>query len=133
MGVADNFTAGIYGNISGWGLVMNVNTGNVGIGTLNPTSKLSVNGDIRTKEVVVETGWADYVFDKKYKLIPLSDVEKFIQQNRHLPGIPSAGEIQKNGLSVGEMQTKMMQKIEELTLYIIELEKQVTELKENKK
>jgi hypothetical protein len=129
MGIADDFTTGFYGNVSGWGLIMNTNTGNVGIGTLNPTYKLSVNGDIRTKEVVVETGWADYVFDKKYKLIPLAEVEDYIRQNKHLPGIPSAKEVNEKGLHVGDIQKKMMEKIEELTLYIIELKKEVSALK----
>lgn len=102
--------------------------GNVGIGTANPTYKLSVNGNIRSKEVVVETGWADYVFDKKYKLKPLEQVEDFIEQNKHLAGIPSAEEIEKNGLQLGDTQKKMMEKIEELTLYVIELNKQIKEL-----
>lgn len=103
-------------------------TGNVGIGTDNPTYKLSVLGNIRSNEVVVETGWADYVFNEKYVLKPLSEIEKFIQLNKHLPGIPSALEIQKNGLPVGETQKMMMEKIEELTLYIIQLNKRIEEL-----
>ena len=103
--------------------------GNVGIGTTaNPSYKLSVNGNIRSKEVVVEIGWADYVFNKKYKLKPLIEVEKFIEQNKHLPGIPSAAEVEKNGLNLGDIQKKMMEKIEELTLYIIQLNKRIEEL-----
>ena len=102
--------------------------GNVGIGTANPTYKLSVNGNIRSKEVVVETGWADYVFNNNYQLKPLQEVEKFIEDNKHLPGIPSAEEIEKNGLQLGDTQKKMMEKIEELTLYVIELNKQIKEL-----
>ena len=105
--------------------------GNVGIGTANPTYKLSVNGNIRSKEVVVETGWADYVFDKKYKLKSLEQVEDFIEQNKHLAGIPSAQEIEKNGLQLGDTQKRMMEKIEELTLYVIELNKHIKDL-ENK-
>ena len=107
-------------------------TGNVGIGTDNPTYKLSVLGNIRSNEVVVETGWADYVFDKNYLLKPLSDVEEFIQRNKHLPGIPSAAEIQKNGLHLGDTQKKMMEKIEELTLYVIDLKKEIELLKSKK-
>ena len=103
-------------------------TGNVGIGTDNPTYKLSVLGNIRSNEVVVETGWADYVFDEKYKLPLLSDVEKFIQLNKHLPNIPTAAEIKKNGLSLGDTQKKMMEKIEELTLYMIEANKKIERL-----
>ncbi len=132
MGIADAVTTGFYGNVSGWGLIMNTNTGNVGIGTLNPTYKLSVNGNIRSKEVVVETGWADYVFDKKYKLKSLEEVEKFIEQNKHLPGIPSAEEIEKNGLQLGDTQKRMMEKIEELILYTIALKKEIDILKAKK-
>ncbi len=102
--------------------------GNVGIGTDNPTYKLSVLGNIRATEVVVETGWADYVFNNKYKLKPLNEVEEFIKQNNHLPGIPSAAEVEKNGLHLGDTQKKMMEKIEELTLYIIQLNKRIKEL-----
>jgi len=102
---------------------------NVGIGTTNPTYKLSVNGNIRSKEVVVETGWADYVFNKKYKLLPLEDVEKFIEQNNHLPNIPSAKEVEENGLHLGDTQKRMMEKIEELTLYIIQQQKEIDQLK----
>jgi hypothetical protein len=119
-----------YGAIAGYQNCMYIKqNGNIGIGTTNPTYKLAVNGTIRTKEVIVETGWADYVFEKDYKLPSLKEVEQFIKKNKHLPEIPSAQEIQKNGLSVGEIQTKMMQKIEELTLYVIELQKQIDELK----
>jgi hypothetical protein len=103
--------------------------GKMGIGTVNSLYKFSVNGTIRSTEVIVENGWADYVFDKKYKLKPLEDVEKFIEQNRHLPGIPSAAEIEKNGLKLGDTQKKMMEKIEELTLYIIAINKEIVELK----
>jgi len=130
MGIADAVTTGFYGNVSGWGLIMNTNTGNVGIGTLNPTYKLSVNGDIRTKEVVVETGWADYVFGEKYQLKSLPEVEKFIRQNNHLPNIPSAKEVEANGLHVGDVQKRMMEKIEELTLYMIDANKKIERLEQ---
>jgi hypothetical protein len=102
------------------------NLGNVGIGTSTPASsyKLSVNGKIRAKEVVVETNWSDFVFAEDYKLMPLDELEKSIKQNRHLPGIPSEKEVAENGVSLGEMQAKLLQKIEELTLYVIELKKE---------
>lgn len=101
----------------------------VGIGTTSPQYTLSVNGTIQAKEVRVETGWSDFVFEKSYKLRSLNDVEKYINQNHHLPEIPSASDIQKNGLAVADVQTKMMQKIEELTLYIIQLQKEIDALK----
>ncbi len=107
-------------------------TGNVGIGTDNPTYKLSVNGNIRSKEVVVEIGWADYVFDKEYKLRSLPEVENYIREHNHLPGIPSAKEIETNGLQLGDTQKRMMEKIEELTLYIIEMKKEIEILKKDK-
>ena len=100
-------------------------TGNVGIGTNNPTYKLSVLGNVRCTEAVVETGWSDYVFDESYKLKSLDEVEKFIQQNKHLPNIPSAAEVEKNGLQLGDTQKRMMEKIEELTLYMIEANEQI--------
>ncbi|MGG9962865.1 DUF7151 family protein [Ferruginibacter sp. SUN106] len=106
-------------------------TGNVGIGTDNPTYKLSVVGNIRAYELVVENNWADYVFDKKYKLLPLTEVEKFIQQNKHLPNIPSAKDVEEKGLHVGDIQKRMMEKIEELTLYIIQQQKEIDALKKN--
>lgn len=126
-------TASIWYSNTNFSLMPNGSGGNVGIGTLNPAYPLSVNGTIQSKEVRVETGWADFVFDEHYELPSLDSVEIFTKQNKHLPGIPSAEEIKKNGLAVGELQTKMMQKIEELTLYTIELKKEINELKASKK
>jgi hypothetical protein len=81
----------------------------------------AVNGTIRAKEVRVEnTGWGDYVFAPDYKLLSLGEVAQHIAQNRHLPGIPSAAEIEKNGMGVSDMVAKQMVKIEELTLYAIQ-------------
>jgi hypothetical protein len=107
-------------------IVRFASTGNVGIGTTNPTNKLEVNGTIRTKEVIVETtGWSDYVFAPNYRLAPLSEVEAHIQAKGTLPGIPSAAEVAEHGVSVGDMQAKLLAKIEELMLHQIELSKQV--------
>ena len=105
--------------------------GNVGIGTPNPDEKLTVNGVIHAKEVKVDLNGplADFVFKPEYKLMPLAQVEQFIKGNNHLPQMPSAEEVSKNGLSMGEMQNKLLQKVEEQTLYIIELNKQVQTLK----
>ena len=114
--------------------------GNVGIGTTNPQSKLAVNGTISTKEVIVTlTGWSDFVFDTDYKLLSLHELEQFIKENKHLPEIPSAKEVEENGIHLGEMQAKFLQKIEELTLHAIEQQKLIEELQkrlselENKK
>jgi hypothetical protein len=107
--------------------------GVVGIGTLTPDPyyKLSVNGSVRAKEIRVNTGWADFVFERDYKLRSLTEVEYYIQKHKHLPEIPSAAEVEESGVALGEMQSKVLQKIEELTLYIIELNKRVEKL-ENK-
>jgi hypothetical protein len=102
--------------------------GRVGIGTINPTQKLSVNGTVRAKEVIVDSGWSDFVFDESYKLKALSETEAFIKAEKHLPGIPSAHEIAEHGVSVGEMQAKLLAKIEELTLHQIEEEKRIARL-----
>lgn len=86
---------------------------------------LTVNGTIHAREIKIDlnTNLADYVFNSDYELMPLPEVEKFVKENKHLPEIPSAAEVKENGLSVGEMQNKLLQKIEELTLYVIELQK----------
>ncbi len=111
-------------------ITINPYGGTVGIGTTNPDPfyKLSVNGKIRAKEIRVNTGWADYVFAKNYRLKPLAEVERFIKKNQHLPGIAPASKLQKEGVDISAMQTKMMEKIEELTLYLIEANKKIEAL-----
>ncbi|MFJ1288321.1 hypothetical protein, partial [Acinetobacter baumannii] len=85
---------------------------------------LSVNGNIKTQKLIVtQTGWSDYVFAPGYQLKPLIEVGKFIHENRHLPDIPSEKEVKEKGMDVGENQALLLKKIEELTLYIIELDK----------
>lgn len=85
--------------------------GNVVIGTVNPTEKLSVNGNIRAHEIKVETAnWPDYVFAKNYDLPSLDETEKRIQQNGHLPDIPSAEEVKAIGVDLGEMNAKLLKK-----------------------
>lgn len=101
---------------------------NVGIGTINPDSKLAVNGTIHSKEVKVDMqGWSDFVFKKEYKLPTLEEVEKHIAANGHLQNIPSEDEVLKNGINLGEMNAKLLQKIEELTLYSIQQNKKIEE------
>lgn len=101
-------------------------SGKVGIGYIYPKNELDVNGTVHAKEVKVDlNGWADFVFKKEYQLPSLESVEKHIKEKGHLPSIPSEAEISKNGLSLGENQKLLLQKIEELTLYSIEQNKQL--------
>jgi len=104
--------------------------GNVGIGTASPYYKLDVAGIVRAREVVINlnTG-ADFVFDEDYQLRPLSEVERFITANKHLPEIASESEMIENGVGMAEMQIKLLQKVEELTLYVIQQQKEIEELK----
>ena len=105
-------------------MTVNLSNGNVGIGVTAPVYRLEVCGTIRAKEVRVETGWCDYVFEKDYKLRSIDELEKYINDNKHLPGIAPASEVEKDGLKVAEMNKAMMEKIEELTLYVIQLSKE---------
>ena len=114
-----------------------INTsGYVGIGTENPQHKLDVRGTIRADEILVNTvSGADFVFDKSYNLRPLNELNSYIEENQHLPEIPSAEEMQENGVNMNELQIQLLQKVEELTLYVIQQDKRIKELEEqlNKK
>ncbi|MCO5250327.1 MAG: hypothetical protein M9949_02765 [Candidatus Kapabacteria bacterium] len=108
--------------------------GNVWIsGVENPEARLTVDGTICAKEVRVSLSgapcWPDYVFEDDYKLKSLSELEDFIKTNKHLPGIPNAEEVANNGVELGDMQARLLKKIEELTLYIIELKNENEEIK----
>ncbi|MBT1695595.1 hypothetical protein KK083_01825 [Fulvivirgaceae bacterium PWU4] len=105
--------------------------GNVGIGTASPDAKLAVKGDIHTQEVKVDMDvpGPDYVFEKDYNLLPLSEVEAYINANKHLPEVPSAKEMEANGLNLKEMNLILLKKIEELTLHVIEIKKENEMLK----
>ena len=107
-----------------------INTsGNIGIGTETPQHKLDVRGAIRANEIYVNTvGGADFVFDESYKLRPLSELNEFVKQKQHLPEIPSAAEMQEKGVNINELQIQLLQKVEELTLYIIQQEQRIQEL-----
>ena len=96
---------------------------------------LIVDGTIHAKEVLVDLNapLADFVFHPSYSLMPLHEVEQYVKTNSHLPEIPSAAEVSKNGMSIGEMQNKLLQKIEELTLYVIEQDKKIERLEKRQR
>jgi hypothetical protein len=112
--------------------------GAVGIGTLGPCAnsqapsncKLSVAGAIQAQEVVVNSGWSDYVFAPDYRLAPLAEVANYIDEHHHLPDMPSASEVKDKGVSLGDMQAKLLAKIEELTLHMIQNEERNKALEE---
>ena len=112
------------------------NDGNVGIGTNTPQAKLTVDGNVCAKEVRVSLSgspcWPDYVFAQDYDLMNFSDLKQYIQSNSHLPGVPSAAEVEENGVELGATTEILLQKIEEMTLYILQLEERVQQLENGK-
>lgn len=108
--------------------------GRVGIGVSDPQQKLEVDGTIRAKGVILEaTEWSDFVFAEDYKLPILSEVENHIKEHKHLPDLPSEKQVFEEGINVIEMQAKLLQKIEELTLYVIDQQKEINGLKQELK
>ncbi len=112
-----------------------INSGNVAIGTSDTrvdgtTYKLAVDGSISAKEITITAeNWPDYVFATDYHLETLEEIEAFIKANHHLPGVPSSSEVDARGAQLGEMNTILLRKIEELTLHMIEMNKEVGALK----
>lgn len=112
-------------------LFIKQSNGFVGIGTADPKAKLSVNGDVYARRVrVTPDGWADFVFESSYQLPSLQEVAGYIAVHKHLPEIPSAKEVIEQGLDLGQNQSKLLQKIEEMTLYLIEQHNKLAEQKE---
>jgi hypothetical protein len=107
--------------------------GNVGIGTTSTgVHKLAVEGSIGARKVrVTATDWADYVFEDNYALPSLQELERYVKEHKHLPEIPTAVEVEREGIDLGEMNKKLLQKVEELTLYLIE-ERKVNEAQEER-
>ncbi|WP_443946581.1 hypothetical protein ACJVDH_05580 [Pedobacter sp. AW1-32] len=106
-------------------------SGNVGIGTNSPKEKLSVNGTIGASEIQVRAkDWPDYVFEADYKITSLTDLETYIKQHKHLPDMPGAIEVEKNGFALGEMNKQLLRKVEELTLHLIEKDHELKQQKD---
>ena len=129
MNIVNNSTNPSYGSINFYtnnSAKMSIKpNGFVGIGTTSPDAMLTVKGSIHAREVTIDynNALADFVFAPTYKLMPLHEVETFVKTNSHLPEVPSAKEVSKNGMNMGDMQNKLLQKVEELTLYLIEQQK----------
>lgn len=110
-----------------------IRSGNIFSDNVN-TTNANIDGTLKAREIIVNNhaNWPDYVFGDEYNLRTLEDTEKFIMKNGHLPKIPSVREVEEKGVSIGKMQAKLLEKIEELTLYCIELKKEVNMLKADK-
>jgi hypothetical protein len=120
----------VYSGATGQANLILNGTGNVGIGTLNPNQKLTVNGTIYGKEVKVDLNvpGPDYVFEKDYKLPSLEEIKSYVDQHKHLPEVPSAKEMEQNGINLSEMNMILLKKVEELTLHVLELKMQNDDL-----
>jgi hypothetical protein len=119
-------------NQAGTSIIYGRGDGNIGIGTIYPDAKLAVKGTVHANEVKVDLSvpGPDYVFANNYQLQPLNELKTYIDQHKHLPEVPSAAAMEANGINLGEMNMLLLKKIEELTLYVIEQNKKMIELKE---
>lgn len=139
----DDFEVGLKANVSGWHItngsvtefVTVLSSGNVGIGTVTPSSKLHVNGgDIRVSSgSFIDDGTTlnvpDYVFENDYKLMPIAELKSFIAENKHLPNVPNVADVKANGVNLSQFQMRLLEKVEELTLYTLAQHDQNEELK----
>ncbi len=136
IGMSDNTHLAMWGfGGAGWNFKMNVNDGRISIGkNINPAAgyMLAVDGGIICEELKVQmTPFPDYVFADDYKLRSLEEVENHIREHKRLPGMPAAAVVDNEGMNVGELSTKLVEKVEELTLYILQLQKEIDQLKAN--
>lgn len=132
MGAQSATKVGLYNN--DWRLIVD-NAGKVGIGTISPDEKLTVKGKVHAEEVIIDLSVPapDYVFEQDYTLTPLDEVQAYIAKNKHLPEVPSAKEIEKDGVRVGEMEMLLLKKVEELTLHLIKKDQELKNLEERLK
>jgi hypothetical protein len=134
LGQTDQTSAGSLGiyHSGDWRFIVNSN-GNVGIGTFSPDAKLAVKGTIHAEEVKVDLSvpGPDYVFEKDYNLMSLEEIKAYIEKHKHLPEVPSAKEMETNGVNLSEMNMILLKKVEELTLYLIEKDKEIQILKKD--
>ncbi|WP_440881018.1 hypothetical protein [Tenacibaculum sp. C7A-26P2] len=137
--IASNRKSGGYGPKNGLNFLTNssirmciANNGNIGIGTNNPQKKLSVSGTILTKDIEISSDssdWPDYVFESNYNLKPIEELETFISKNKHLPNFNSKRAIKKYGsYSIDDTTKNLLQTVEELSLYIIQLNNKIKKL-----
>ena len=140
-GVDGNGLGHIYHGLLAKTSLVSFNTTQVGIGDVdfancaNSSHKLFVADGITTEEVIVrlQDDWSDYVFDPDYSLMPLDELDAYIKTNKHLPEVPTAKEVSENGIELGETNALLLKKIEELTLYVIELKQEIEILKNSSK
>lgn len=129
-GIQNNSSGHMEFNVGPTAPVMKLTSNTVSIGC-SASGSLNVNGKIQAKELEIKAGpCSDYVFEPDYNLMSISDLESYVKENKHLPEVPSAKEFEENGYNVGEMDDLLLRKVEELTLYVIDLENKIREMEE---